>query len=297
PLINARIRKRWRAGGLKVGRVGPVADLTYPVQDLGNDGRVISAMAADRHPFCETLRKAMRPMLILGVGALRRKDGNAVQEACFRIAENCGLIRKDWCGYNMLHDSAGRVGALLAGFLPGEGGKGVHDILVATREKEIDILYLLGADEIHASRIGEDTFVIYQGHHSDRGAHRADLIFPAAAYSEKDALYVNTEGRVQAAHKAVQPPGKTKEDWRIIRRLSDELGRPLSCDDHATLRARLRPVFERTARWAAFGRRGTIEPVAFMPVIDDFYRTDPISRASPVMAECARIFTLGEEGE
>ena len=202
-----------------------------------------------------------------------------------------------WNGFNVLHRAAARVGALDLGLVPGEGGRDVEGILSGAEGGEIELVYLLGADEIETSRLGE-AFVVYQGHHGDAGAMRADVVLPGAAYTEKEATYVNLEGRAQRTARAVYPPGEAREDWRIVRALSEALGKPLSCDTVGQVRARMAeiaPVFAaigtvEAAPWEAFGEDGSPGPGPFAAVIDNYYMTDPISRSSETMAACARAF-------
>ncbi len=252
------------------------------------------ALAAGRGDWAEALKAAKHPMLILGQGALRRPDGAAVLALARKLAEWAGLVREDWNGFNVLHTAAARVGGLDLGFVPGAGGRDLAGILAGCGSGEIGAVYLLGADEIDMRRLGR-AFVIYQGHHGDAGARRADVVLPGAAYTEKDATYVNTEGRVQHARRAVFPPGDAREDWKILRALSEALGRTLPYDSLPALRRRmgaLNPVFDGAdlvlrAAWGPFGKEGPVEAAPFAYPIADFYRTDPISRASPTMAQCA----------
>ena len=213
-------------------------------------------------------------------------------ETAKAIAQACGAIREDWNGFNLLQYAASRVGALDLGFVPAKSGKDMAGIIQGIAKKEIKFVYLLGVDEIDMKYFGE-TFVVYQGHHGDIGAHRADVVLPGAAYTEKDALYVNTEGRVQEAFRAVFPPGQAREDWAIIRALSDVLSRTLPYDTQEQLRARMvkenpvfasRDVLERGA-WAPSASK-SLSSGAFEPGISNFYMTDPISRASVTMAQC-----------
>ncbi|WP_207478841.1 NADH-quinone oxidoreductase subunit NuoG [Arenibaculum pallidiluteum] len=302
PIVNARIRKRYLAagrGGLKVGLVGEQRDLTYPYTHLGAGAQTLQEIAEGRHAFCEVLRGAKRPMLVLGMGALARPDGLAVQAAARRIAEDFGMIQDDWNGFNVLHTAAARVGGIEAGFLPGPEGRDTAGILAAAGAGEIDVVWLLGADEIDTAALGK-AFVIYQGHHGDRGASRADVILPGAAYTEKNALYVNTEGRAQAARMAAFPPGEAREDWKIVRALSEQVGAKLPYDSLSQLRRRLAevsPVFARPearvpAAWGAFGRDGQLDGAPFRSPIGNYYMTDPISRSSVTMAQCTETFVL-----
>ena len=292
-LVNARIRKRYLAGGVTIASIGEQRDLTYPYSVIGNGPDALQQLVDGSHPFAETLRAAKNPMIIVGMGAFQRTDGLAVQAAARLVGEAYGMFRDDWNGFNVLHTAAARVGGIEAGFLPGEGGRDVHGILDGASKGEIDFVYLLGADEIDMAKLG-NAFVVYQGHHGDAGAHRADVILPGAAYTEKNAVYVNTEGRPQLARLAVFPPGEAREDWKIVRALSEVLGTTLPFDTHGQLRQRLmaaNPIFgavgEMTpASWAPFGAQGPVDAAPFVTPITNFYMTDPISRASVTMANC-----------
>ncbi len=293
PLINARLRRRYLAGGFRVASIGFEADLTYPVESLGAGPETLAVLAAGKHKFIKELERAGRAMLILGVGAVARPDGAAILAAARSIAETTGMIDGDWNGFNLLHGAAGRVGGLDLGFVPAKGGKDTAGILKAAAAGDIKAVYLLGADEIDMASLS-DTFVIYQGHHGDAGAHRADVVLPGCAYTEKTATYVNTEGRAQRGQRAVFPPGDAREDWRIIRALSDVLGKTLPFDDAAQLQglmAGVAPALGRlgevtAADWQGFGTEGAMDPAPFTPAVENFYMTDAISRASVTMAQC-----------
>jgi NADH-quinone oxidoreductase subunit G len=296
-LVNARLRKRYLHGGFRIAAIGPALDLTYPAEMLGDGGAVLNAVAQGDHPWAGILRNAKAPMLILGQGALVGPDGAKVLGAAQAIAANYGLIRGDWNGFNVLHTAAARVGGLDLGFAPGPGGRDVAGILDGCGSGAVEVLYLLGADELDLANTGS-AFVVYQGHHGDRGAARADAILPGCAYTEKDAIWVNTEGRVQLGRRAAFPPGEAREDWTILRALSEALGRRLPFDSLSELRARMRtvhPTFARIdevvpAEWGGFGEAGPVNASAFTYPIADFYHTDPISRASPTMRECSETF-------
>jgi NADH-quinone oxidoreductase subunit G len=295
-LVNVRLRKRWRQGGFTVARIGPPADLTYPVTELGAGPPTLAELADGSHAFSKRLEQATRPMLIIGQGALARPDGAAILASAREVAERCAMVRDDWFGFNVLHTAAARVGGLDLGLVPGRGGRDVAGILESAAKGLIEVVFLLGADEIDMSALGS-AFVVYQGHHGDRGAARADVILPGAAYTEKDATYVNTEGRPQRAKLAVFPPGEAREDWKILRALSEALGRKVPLDTLAQVRARLvelapqlaHPDVIQPAAWGRFGRAGKLDPAPFGYPIADFYRTDPISRSSSIMAECSAL--------
>jgi NADH-quinone oxidoreductase subunit G len=305
PLVSARLRKRHLRGGFAIAAIGPALDLSFPVAMLGDGGETLGAIASGTHPWAEQLRSVKNPMLIVGQGALARPDGAQVLGMVREIAERCGLVHDGWNGFNVLHRAAARVGGLDIGFVPEAGGRDVAGILEGCRSGAIEVLYLLGADEIDVGDLGS-AFVVYQGHHGDRGAERADVILPGAAYTEKDGTYLNTEGRVQLGRRAVFPPGDAREDWAIIRALSAAVGRPLPFDSLGELRRHLRAahpiladidrVSVSPAAWGMFGTTGPIDPAPFAYPIADFYRTDPISRASATMAECSDEF-LAHHGD
>ncbi len=280
-LINARIRKRYLMGGLTVGAVGAHAELTYPVTWLGDGPEALHNLGA----FGDVLRGAERPMVIVGQSALRHPG---VMARAWALAAEFGMFKPDWHGFNVLHTAAGRVGALDLG-LTTDGG------MDALMGGNVDLLWLLGADTFDTGRIGADTFVVYQGHHGDAGAARADVILPGAAYTEKNATYVNTEGRVQHTNLAVFPPGQSREDWRILRAFSGVIGHPLPYDDLDGVRARLvevNPVFAEIGARPAFGAdlpapaHGDLGGGVFGRWFETYYQTDPISRSSVTMAAC-----------
>jgi NADH-quinone oxidoreductase subunit G len=294
PVLNARIRKAWQQSGMPIGLIGTETDLTYPVTLLGNSPAVLAGLHDGSSDFARVLRDAKKPMIIVGQAALARPDGHAVAASAWRLAAATGALTADWHGFNVLHTASGRVGALDLGFVPGPGGKDLGHMLGGG----VDLLWLLGADAFDTSRIGADTFVVYQGHHGDAGAHRADVILPGAAYTEKHGTYVNTEGRVQRGFQAVYPPGEAREDWRIIRAFSDLIGRKLPYDTIEAVWTRLEqanPVFARLGFLPRFGCTDMTGPagdplalsdVPLAPVVETYYQTDPISRASPTMAAC-----------
>lgn len=296
PLINARIRKRYLMGGLTIGSIGPLSQLTYPYEHLGNQAKVLKEILEGTHSFCHQLKSAKQPMLILGQGALTRRDSLEIMRLSQAIAERYGFVKESWNGFNILHTAAARVGGLDLGFVPGPDGLDCAGILSATQQDQIKVLYLLGADEIQMSQLGS-AFVIYQGHHGDAGAHRADVILPGSAYSEKSATYVNTEGRPQQTNAAAQPPGEAKEDWRILRALAETLDVNLSYDTLEEVRARLvkvntifRSIDQITpALWQVLDikARESLSQIPFVLPIHNFYMTDPISRSSSIMAQCS----------
>jgi NADH-quinone oxidoreductase subunit G len=294
-VLNARIRKRWRAGNFPIGLMGERADLTYPYDYLGAGPETLAELVAGRLAFCDTLKKAQRPMILLGAGALARPDGAAVAALAAKAAVEFGAVKEGWNGYAFLHGAAAQVGALDLGFVPLAGGLKTADMAGAGA---LDVLFLLGADEIE---IAPGPFVVYLGTHGDRSAHRADVILPGAAYPEKSGIFVNTEGRAQMAERAAFPPGEAREDWAILRALSEKLGRRLPYDSLRALRAAMfkaHPHLQRLDQIAAgdaadigklAARGGAVEKAAFVSPVEDFYLTNAIARASAVMAECSVI--------
>ncbi|WP_027580662.1 NADH-quinone oxidoreductase subunit NuoG [Bradyrhizobium sp. Ai1a-2] len=294
-IINARIRKRWRSGQLKIGVIGPNADLTYHYDYLGAGPETLASLAAGKHSFADVLKNAKNPVVLVGAGAFGRQDGAAVLAQAAKLAVDFGALKDGWNGFGVLHDTASRVGALDIGFSAGAGGLNAAQM---TAPGALDVLFLLGADEIKAS---EGTFVVYIGTHGDRGAHRADVILPGAAYTEKSGVYVNTEGRAQIAARAAFPPGEAREDWAIIRALSDVLGKKLPYDSLAALRQALFKAVPHLMRIdqiepgkaddikALASKGGSVDKAVFKSPVEDFYLTNPIARASAVMAECSRL--------
>jgi NADH-quinone oxidoreductase subunit G len=296
PLLNARIRKRWRRGGFAVARIGAPFDLTYPVQDLGAGPATLEDLANGRHSFAERLASVERPMLILGTGAIARPDGAAVLALAHRLAENARLVREGWNGFNFLHTAAARVGGLELGLVPAAGGRDLAGILDGIERGAIELVFAVGVDEIDPKRL-EKAFVVYLGTHGDRTAPIANVILPGAAYTEKNATWVNLEGRPQRGRLAVFPPGEAKEDWRILRALSEAMGALVPLDTLARVRERMaelapqlaEPDRIRRAEWGSFGRPGPVDPAPFVSPVRDYWRTCPISRASAVMAECSAL--------
>ena len=292
PVFNARLRKRWMAGALRVGVIGEQADLTYGYDYLGAGPQTLSGLSRAKNDFVTALKGAKKPAIIVGAGALARADGGAVLAAAAAAAKTFGMT------WNVLHTAAARVGGLDLGFVPGEGGKSAGEMV---EKGALDVLFLLGADEIDAK--GSDAFTVYLGTHGDAGAHLADVILPGAAYTEKDGIYVNTEGRVQFGYRAVFPKGQAKEDWSILRALSERLGAKLPFDTLAQLRAKLfadhpsfgqvdyvaGPAAAASLDFGLLGAKGELSDAPFASVVKAFHLTNPIARSSVTMAECAAV--------
>jgi NADH-quinone oxidoreductase subunit G len=301
-VLNTRIRKRWRQGGLAIGVIGEHVDLAFPYEYLGSGGQTLRDVADGKNAFAKKLNEAKAPMVVVGSAALARADGRAVLAAAARIAA-AAMSGKDpaWNGFNVLHAAASRVAGLDIGFVPRKpASTDVASFVAAAGKGALDLLFLLGADDIDMSRLGS-AFVVYQGSHGDAGAHRADVIFPAAAYAEKSATYVNTEGRAQMTARAAFPPGEAREDWTIIRALSPLVGHTLPYDNINVLRMGMYKV---APALAALDRvtsapadivtvlasgKGAVKDEPFRAAVHDFYLTNPIARASAVMAEMSAL--------
>ncbi|MDI9409763.1 MAG: molybdopterin-dependent oxidoreductase, partial [Candidatus Pacebacteria bacterium] len=313
-VLNARIRKRYLTGKVKIALVGAAVDLTYPYLHLGDDASVLKDLTNGKtkgevETFRSQLLAAESPMVIVGDGVFAREDAAALTVALDQFIDHFGIVRDGWNGYNCLQRSTGIATGLEVGFIPGLGGKSTAEIFKAANGGEMELLYLLGVDEFDLAADCK-TFIVYQGHHGDAGAHRADLILPAAAYSEKSATYFNLEGRPQLAALATFPPGEAREDWKIIRALAEPCGVMLDYIDLGQLRAvmareipSLKNIGQITkVSWTglggAAGTAGTagsaLSKTPLGLAISDFYLTDPISRASKTMQNCSKLLVHGE---
>ncbi|HSM42955.1 MAG TPA: NADH-quinone oxidoreductase subunit NuoG, partial [Afifellaceae bacterium] len=302
-VLNARIRKRWLQGNFPIGLIGEQADLTYDYTYLGAGPDTL----ADLGKFRAVLDKAKRPLILVGQGALAREDGAAVLAQTAKLAADSGALGDGRNGFAVLHTAAARVGGLDIGFVPGSGGMDTAAMVSAAGSGNLEVLFLLGADEIDTNALGS-AFVVYIGSHGDAGAHRADVILPGSTYTEKSGTYVNTEGRVQMAMRAAFPPGEARDDWAILRALSDVLGKRLPYDTMDQLRAALYQAHPHLAGLDAIapGDAGDVRTLAasggstsaapFVSPVRDFYLTNPIARASAVMAECSAM-ALGPKAE
>lgn len=282
--LNARIRKQWIRSDLEIGLVGEPWDSTFGFEHLGADHAALKKALAG--PFGKKLQAAKRPMIVVGSGVTDHPDAKAFYETIGAFADkNANFQTEEWNGFNILQRAASRAGAFEVGFVPPS---------TAVAETKPKFVWLLGADEFDPADIPSDAFVVYQGHHGDKGAQIADVVLPGAAYTEKAATYINTEGRVQSTRAATSLPGASRTDWKIVRAASEFLGAPLPYDDLAAVRDRMAEISP------ALGAYDVVEPVALpklskvqlvdqnkgskpsgqvlSKVIDNFYFTDVISR-------------------
>lgn len=299
PVLNARIRKRWLSltQEFPIGMVGPLpSDPNYKVSHLGQDLSVIDQILEGKHDFAEILKSAKKPMIILGHGALTRSDASAIFSKVVQLATKYEIVTPNWNGFNVLHHSASRVAGLDLGFVPQNQGKNIAAML----NNGVEVLWLLDADEFDVKAIPDNCFVIYQGHHGEKAAARADVILPGATYTEKSGTYTNTEGRVQRSYRAIFPPGMAKEDWSIIVAVAKACEHELPFYDLESLRDQMvknHPVF------ASIGLKEShldlqkytgatsknIEKQPVMSIISDYFLTNSISRASSTMQECSKL--------
>uniref|UniRef100_A0A665VLR8 NADH-ubiquinone oxidoreductase 75 kDa subunit, mitochondrial n=1 Tax=Echeneis naucrates TaxID=173247 RepID=A0A665VLR8_ECHNA len=306
PLFNARIRKSWLHNELRVAMVGHHVDLSYTYDHLGEDTSVLKELANGTHPFCQVLSGAKRPVVVVGSTALQREDGAAILSTVSTIAQNARAssgVEEGWKVLNVLHRVASQVAALDLGYKAG---------VDSIRKNPPKVLFLLGADGgcITRADLPKDSLIIYQGHHGDVGAPMADIILPGAAYTEKNATYVNTEGRSQHTRVAVTPPGLAREDWKIIRAVSELAGVTLPYDSVDEVRSRLAEVSPNLVRYddveeanyfkqANELAKAVNQSLLAAPLVPpqltakDFYMTDSISRASQTMAKCVKALTEG----
>jgi NADH-quinone oxidoreductase subunit G len=294
-ILNARLRKRYRMGGAYIAVIGEQADLTYPYTYLGAGVDTLNDLVSGKLAFADVLKNAKNPLIIIGQGALIRDDSASVLALAAKLAQNINAVRDDWNGWAVLHTGASRVGALDVGFVPQQNGFNAAQI---AKGDMLDVIFALSVDEID---IGAGAFVVYIGTHGDRGAHRADVILPSATYTEKSGTYVNTEGRVQMTRRAAFPVGEAKEDWAILRALSDVLGQTLPFNNLSQLRQKLYEAYPHLAQLnvlpsatqinlsALSAKTGQVSSQPFVSTIRDFYLTNPILRASAVMAECSAL--------
>ena len=286
-ILNTRIRKAYINNRLKIYSIGNPGDLTYPYQSIGSNTSVIREIVSGSHEISGKIKKSKKPLVIIGESALYEKTGQYVFETLKSFLFSNNFIRKDWNALNILNQQASRVGAI---------DLGVYSI----NEKEnflffdkldnndFKFVYLLGADNINFDK--KDKFVVYQGSHGDKGAEIADIILPGAAYTEKNGLFVNLEGKLQNAYKASYPPGDAREDWIIFKDLAKMMKKPLEYNNVKYLREsinkdiqqKINNVVNKTNEIDFVDENISIKPI-------DYYYTNPIARASKIMGECRQI--------
>ncbi|XP_047310000.1 NADH dehydrogenase [ubiquinone] iron-sulfur protein 1, mitochondrial-like [Impatiens glandulifera] len=287
-MVNARIRKTVRATQAKVGYIGPPTDINYDHKHLGTSPETLKQIADGLHPFSSDLFNAKNPVILVGAGVFDRQDKDAIFSTIDTIVKKSNLVRPDWNGFNVLLLHSAQAAALDLGLVP-ESDKAIETA---------KFVYLMGADDENLDDIPKDAFVVYQGHHGDRGVYRADVILPSTAFTEKEGTYSNTEGRTQQTVPAVTTVGDARDDWKIVRALSEVAGARLGYDNVDGLRLRLRSVapnllqVEEIEPASYFGElkpesKGETSSAPFKAAVENFYMTDAITRASKIMAQCS----------
>ncbi|KAL5810142.1 hypothetical protein ACOSQ4_026710 [Xanthoceras sorbifolium] len=287
-MVNARIRKTVRANNAKVGYVGPETDFNYDCQHLGTGPNTLLEIAEGRHPFVSAISNAKNPVIIVGAGLFEREDKDAIFSVVETIAKKGNVVRPDWNGLNVLLLNAAQAAALDLGLVP-ESSNSIESA---------KFVYLMGADDLNLDKLPKDAFVVYQGHHGDHGVYRANVILPASAFSEKEGTYENTEGCSQQTLPAVPTVGDARDDWKIIRALSEVAGVRLPYDTVGGIRSRMRTVApnllhvdEREPATLGHSLKPEVtqkvNPAPFKSAVENFYMTDSITRASKIMAQCS----------
>jgi NADH dehydrogenase (ubiquinone) Fe-S protein 1 len=302
PIINTRFRKAWLHNGQELGLIGQPDDLNFEYSHIGTSSKDIEKILDGSHPFAKLLAEAKKPMIVVGSSVIENAADSQyllskVSELTNKFKDT--LFQDGWNGFNVLQRAASRTAAYELGFVPNSS---------EASSTEAKFLYLLNADEVQSKDIPKDAFVVYQGHHGDVGAQYADVILPGAAFTEKNATYVNTEGRTQITRAGVNPPAAAREDWKIIRALSEIAGHTLPYDDLSSVRSRLSEISPALTRYdiietpsiaqlglSSFGKHNASSTGEVLSsVIKNFYRTDPISRASSTMAKCTKTWVQQE---
>lgn len=298
PVLGARLTRLQRSRKLKILNIGPENyEHRFNVIDLGNNPSLLVDILSGNHQIINEINNAKKPMMIIGDLAYARDDGFKVLELCQNIAYKYNFIQQNWNGYNILHNHASTVGAIDLGFIADSNSKNVSEILNSCEQGEISLVYLLGADELDTSKLS-NAFVIYQGHHGDVGANCADIVLPGAAYTEKNAIYVNFEGRAQYARQAVSKVGSAKDDWLIIKNISDKVKSKFYFKDLDDLRSQAAKV-AKSLRNIGNIQKSRVKKIKSDSILNteevfalkkrNFYITDVITRVSPVMAECTKV--------
>ena len=286
-ILNARIRKAHVKNGLKIYSIGDPGDLTYPYQNLGPNTSIIKDIASGAHEISSKIKKSKKPMIIIGESALRDKTGHYVFETLKNFLFTNNFITKNWNGLNVLNQHASRVGAIDLGvYLIND--KENFPFFDKLDNDEFKFIYLLGADNINFEK--KDKFIVYQGSHGDKGAEIADIILPGAAYTEKNGLFVNLEGKLQNAYKASYPPGLAREDWIIFKDLANIMKKPLENNNVNKLRESIKKYIESKVNREVQTVNGVnfVEgDISILPI--DYYYTNIIARSSKVMSECRQI--------
>ncbi len=293
-ILNARIRKQYLNNDIPIALIGNKKNLTYGYEYLGNSLKILEDLYNDKIDFSKKLKKSKKPMIIIGLSAISRNDGEAVLSLCRKISIKYNIVQDDWNGFNILNTNISKVGALDIGFYNNKFNKNIFQKIEEICSQKQSVTFLLAVDEIN-TEILKQSFVIYIGHHGDIGAQRADVVLPSPAYTEKNSTFVNLEGRIMKTQKCHQPLGEAKDEWKIFRNLSDKLSLDVPFNDIYELRqemSKINPIFNQLNvlhknEFKDFGKSGEILNEPIIDLIKNFYMTDSISRASKTMSECS----------
>ena len=302
--MNARIRKRWLTGELEIISICAPNDLTYKVENLGNDIAILNN-ADIINTIKDFFQNSKFPMIILGDSILSTEEGENIHAITKKIADSCNVIKEDWNGFNILSPYASRAGGLEVGFIPTKNGINAKQMKKKILEKEIKLLFLIEADDFDIGEIdNESTKIVYLGHHGDKLASKADVILPITAFTEKKALYINIEGRPQFTKKIIQNKGLAVDGWKVFRALADKLGIKLKYNNHQQLLDRifkLHPEISSIneivpAKWIKSNKSiPKIKSLKSSFLVKNYYQSCPITRASINMANCIKRFSKKDE--
>jgi len=300
-ILNARIRKRYLQGNYEIFSIGPKFDLNYPCKFLDDNPSILIETINKKNLLSKKLGKAKKPIIIIGDNIFTRKDSQSILYYIYKLCISFSVIQKKknkivWNGFNCLHYAASRVGALDLKFYSKNYNFNLDKLYSLSNQNKLELIYLLGVDQIDVKKL-TNSFVIYQGHHGDFGAEHSDVVLPGSTYSEKNATYVNTEGKVQTTFKACNPPGLAKEDWKIIVSIGKKLKKKFEYYNVNDVRKRLIKEninFSSSQKenienkFFKFGKKGELLNEKFNLSIDDFYLTDAITKSSKVMNNCSK---------
>ena len=306
-MVNTRIRKRYLEGNYEIFLIGPKVDLNYKYKYLGNNPQVLEEIYKEKHYISKKIRKSKKPLIIVGDNIFNRQDSMAILEIISRLCVKFPFIQTKkeditWNGYNVLHHAASRVGALDLNFISSKPDFNLDKIYSLSEKKKLDIIYLLGADEIDTTKL-KNSFIIYQGHHGGYGSKNADIILPGSAFTEKNSTFVNLEGRPQNTFKCCNPPGDAKEDWKIINAIAKKFNTKFNYFTIDDVRNRLQTensnVFSSVNKiiknkFKKFGKKGNILNTPFDIPVTNFYLNDVISKSSKIMRKCADKINNGD---
>ena len=286
-MLNARIRKAYVKNKTKIYSIGDPGDLTYPYECLDNSTLVINEILQGTHKIYSLIKKSKKPMVIIGESALQKKAGKFIFEGLKNFLFSNNFIRKDWNALNVLSQQASRVGAIDMGIYS-INEKDNFSFFNKMKNDEFKFIYLLAADDIGFEK--KDKFIVYQGSHGDKGAEMADIILPGSAYTEKDGLFVNLEGKIQNAYKATYPPGEAKEDWIIFKDIANIMKKPIGYNNVKSLREKIIEIINSKIKKDIESTEEIefIESKILIKTID-YYYTNAIARSSKVMSECRQI--------